>query len=42
MSISSVLFVVSFISAYKLGHFNAMHPGQIWVWSKMLWTWMRT
>jgi hypothetical protein len=42
MSISSVLLIVTFIGAYKLGYFNATHPGQIWVSCKTLWKWMRT
>ena len=42
MSISSILFMAICIGAYKLGHFNATRPGQIWEWCIILWKWMRT
>jgi hypothetical protein len=40
MSVSNVVFIVSCLVMYRLGHFNARHPGQLLTWTRLLWKWM--
>jgi len=42
MSISSLLFIGSCLGCYKLGSFNARHPGRLWQSLRGLvaWLWM--
>ena len=40
MSISSMFFIVACMGMYKLGAFNARHPGQMLECGKWLWRWM--
>ena len=44
MSLSTVLLASYF--SYKLGAYNAQHPGEVWRWlrenSARAWTWMQT
>jgi hypothetical protein len=44
MSISTIFFLATCFAIYKLGAFNAEHPGRAWAnvnrWAVQLWTWL--
>lgn len=41
MSISSLLFIGACYGMYRLGAFNARHPGRMLEWTRQVWKWLQ-
>jgi hypothetical protein len=42
MPLSTLFVIVACIAFYRLGRFDATHPGQLKTWCMVAWNWLRT